>query len=286
MNILSSRAADGRELDLLGALIVIAPALQFLLPYDFGIAITDRTQILRYFPPRDPSYRLALPPGTPLPQQDTIYRAMEQGQPIIETLPTEVFGSPFRATGFPIADAHGEIIGGFGIGVSLNSLQFLQEAAQKIAAASQEVGASSEELAATAARLAHEFTQTQTAGGRVLQQVQKSDEILRFINEIAANSNLLGLNAAIEAARAGDHGRGFAVVAEEIRKMAVNSAQSVNEIKAIIGGIDQQTQQMLTTVETTAALGERQACAAEQISVAMQELAQIAATIDRAAHSL
>jgi len=75
------------------------------------------------------------------------------------------------------------------------------------------------------------------SGEMVGEQLKKTDEILRFINEISANSNLLGLNAAIEAARAGEHGRGFGVVAEEIRKMADNSAESVKRIKHILDSI-------------------------------------------------
>jgi len=71
----------------------------------------------------------------------------------------------------------------------------------------------------------------------VLSKKSRKQKILRFVSEVAANSNLLGLNAAIEAARAGEHGRGFAVVAEEIRKMADNSASSVKEIREILRNI-------------------------------------------------
>lgn len=71
----------------------------------------------------------------------------------------------------------------------------------------------------------------------MLSKKSRKQKILRFVSEVAANSNLLGLNAAIEAARAGEHGRGFAVVAEEIRKMADNSASSVKEIREILRNI-------------------------------------------------
>ncbi len=99
--------------------------------------------------------------------------------------------------------------------------------------------------------IADQVTTMSTLVDSLGQQSQQIGEIVEVINDIADQTNLLALNAAIEAARAGEHGRGFAVVADEVRKLADRTTKATAEVSDSIASIQRETKRAVEEMNTS-----------------------------------
>jgi len=262
----------------------VLPSLSDILTADVGVCLTDCDKVLFYQPGK--SIDLKIQVGRELVPQMAAYQAIHQQRRIFTRIDASLHGIPFIAIAAPIRDETGTIVGAAILTESIERQDALRQVAAKLndsiatlAGGTRQIAAQAEEIAALSAELAGSARQSQA-------KIDQTDQVLNLIKNIAGQTNLLGLNAAIEAARVGDLGRGFGVVAEEIRKLAASSAESIKQIETVIKEIKHASNTVTQQLDVIDGLiagiaGEVQtiAAAAQATSTLSRELEKMAADI-------
>ncbi|MDU3582193.1 MAG: PocR ligand-binding domain-containing protein [Clostridium butyricum] len=154
----------------------------------------------------------------------------------------------------------------------------LTESFEQISSATEELAASSMEVTENQSDLNNEIINVQNLSNEI-------DNILKYIKDIANQTKMLGLNAAIEAARVGEVGKGFGVVAAEIRKLSESSRDTTTSIADLIGQIQLSVSKTLEMSNNTLMITEQQSAAIEETNASVEEVTNFTMELDRLANS-
>ncbi|GAB1531739.1 MULTISPECIES: methyl-accepting chemotaxis protein [Brevibacillus] len=260
----------GKNAELLEAFIKVAPYLNDLLNDDITIGVYDTEKLLRNVPAQ--TFSLQVKSGDPLQEGDVITNAIRKNTKQAMMVPKELFGFPLVARAIPLHDHTGKVIGGVGIGSSMERANELYEIAANLSSVVEQVSATTHEMAVQIGNLNEQMKAISEQANDVSQSTTEIEQITLAVKKIADQSNILGLNASIEAARVGDAGRGFAVVANEVRNMATDSRTNADKIKQTTDSIRDLITLLQNSIELINQTMESQAAATEEISATMVEV--------------
>lgn len=272
------------ERDLLNCALDLAPFIKGLLGEEAGIYLSDLERYIYCDPGR---VGLSLKAGDIVKEGSVTALALRTGQRQARRVGKEVYGIPYIGISYPITDAKtGKIVGTLGMTTPITRQENLIALSEEmdnqintIAMATSNLSATSEELAATTENLNNNAQ-------KIRNEIKKTDGIVALIEEIAEQTHLLGLNAAIEAARVGDAGRGFNVVAGEIRKLSQDTQRSVKEIMQTLHDVQQSIIDLTNSIEQMSAAAQQQAASSQEINASVNELAAVAGQLKKLADEL
>lgn len=234
----------------INALVGILPYIVKSLPSDISLFVTDGKQYLQVA--EGPELSIGITVGSEVIGKANKICVSENK--ITGFNISERFGTPFKGVNVPIADTNGLVVGTIICAIGRKKAQDVNKVAIQLSESLDQMALNIAGIASDAGRLAEVGQDLSEKAQLSRSKIKETELILNTIKQISDQTNLLGLNAAIESARAGEHGRGFSVVAQEIRKLADNSKKAAEQIKQIITAISFAVGDMIQVAEESGAI--------------------------------
>lgn len=253
--------------------LAIAGELADLYYEDVSVAVTDTEKVLAYYPGKTLDFHIKV--GDTLLKGAVAEEAIRSGSRVVRRVGKEVFGIPNVGVANPIVE-NGEVVGCIIISISVERFDSLVNAGEEILAAVQQMAAAGDNLTQASSQLVLTIHEMGQEANQVHSDVKHTNIVTERIRSLSKQSNILGLNASIEAARAGQFGRGFAVVADEVRKLADNTKSLTLEIENDIDKVEEAMDTLLGAVKRLSEVAQAQAEGTNEISQALQQITRMA----------
>ncbi|MDR3543294.1 MAG: methyl-accepting chemotaxis protein [Desulfosporosinus sp.] len=258
----------------LDSVLDVAPSIKDWNEQDVTVLVTDLERVVKSC--INPKLDIGFREGDMVPEQSAAYKAIRSRQRIIARVNDQTkFKIPYVAISNPIIDNE-IVVGVISLVISIERYEKLVSMGEELLAAVEEIVASAETLSAQS----EEFSATARTMDAETQTVQKEITHVAYITDeirkLSSQSNILGINASIESARAGEHGRGFAVVAQEVRKLADNTKLSAGSIESDVQEVKESIRRLVESVSELATISEAQAIGIVELTKAIAHIASMA----------
>ncbi|HDT7699350.1 TPA: hypothetical protein RD491_002987 [Enterococcus faecium] len=258
-------------MDILDSLLKTLPFFTQTLREKVNLVVYDRTKILYFIQTRD--FILEQKVGDPLIPEFQNFGALTNGsEPSLVHISEEVYGFPVDTINIPITNDSNEVVAVLCASYDQSNQHQLntvvddnQHISNELIDMVQHVAAHAEELQAASEQILQNSKLAVENAGKVSQ-------VSGLIREISEQTNLLGLNAAIEAARVGEAGAGFGVVATEVRKLSVHSKQATTGIEAALKEVEESIRKMELEISQISASAAEQASLVEDFTQVIERL--------------
>ncbi|MEA4826345.1 MAG: methyl-accepting chemotaxis protein [Clostridium sp.] len=243
--------------------------LKYFIEDDAAISIANTEAFLKFYDGQD--VKLNKKDGDPLPVGSIAHMAVTKGEVISSLIPEEVFGVPTKAIGIPIKE-NGKVVGAISIAKSLKKQTTVSDLSKTLHNSLSQISSAINEFSTNIQNMAQFNSMIQENVEKTKKEAENTDGILQFVANIARQTNLLGLNAAIESSKAGELGKGFGVVAKEIRKLSNSSNESINQINNILKNIQSSVTDISDKINKSNEVFEQQTGTIEEITSSIESL--------------
>lgn len=272
------------NLSMIDQLVNVAPLINHFTINDLGVAICDREKWVKYLPAKNLDLKIKY--GDPIPKGAAAYKAMQENRRVVVEVSSNVYGIPYIAVGLPIYDENKNIIGAVGISEAMDRKLLLNNLANELNTSLGTIAETVEQIAAEAQELSATGQQLITLSVNASQKARDTDNILSTVKKIAKQTNLIGLNAAIEAARVGEYGKGFTVVADEVRKLSHVTTSSTTDIEEIVLTIREYMEKIEEAIGQVGHVAQHQAVELSDLNPAVKNITRIVDRLKTVAEEL